>query len=311
MSGLRVAGLLLLSILPLSAVAQAWTQEAGRVYVRIIQGFASADERYDSDGTVLPYDQDTGGGVRDRSTYLYTELGLTDRLTVSGMLPYKRVTVTDPTFTPTFERRSYAWGDARLGLRYDLGSILGLNDGPAVMALNVAAGLPLGYTRNYRPAVGPGQADLEAMLNVGRSLWPFPGYVQAGAGFRVRTAGFGLSTATTCENGVDDEAHACLTDDEVRRDFGDEFLFSGEAGVALDFIEFQALIDAVWSATAPQAEVVVQPEAFPRRRFVRVGAGVTVRGPAGIGLGVQVFVGAHAQNALKATEWFVGVERHF
>ena len=192
MPGLRFVGLLLLSVLPLSATAQAWTQEAGHAYVRLIQGFASADERYDSDGTVLPYDQDTGGEVRDRSTYLYAELGVTDRLTVAGVLPYKRLTVTDPTLTPIFERRSYAWGDARLGLRYDLGGILSLDDGPTVMALNVAAGLPLGYTRNYQPAVGPGQVDLEATLHVGRSLWPFPGYVQAGAGFRVRTPGFGF-----------------------------------------------------------------------------------------------------------------------
>ena len=299
-----------------SVRAQAWTQEAGRVYVKVSQSFAAASSRYDADGTVVPYNETTNGSFRDRSTYFYGELGVTGQLTLAASVPYKRLYVTDETFEPTFERESSAWGTAVVGARYDIGPSLGLSpNDPTVLAANLGVGIPMGYTRNYDPAVGPGQLDLQATLNVGRSFWPFPGYAQAGLGYRRRTSSFGFSTATVCMNDlVDGDGHACLPDEDARRSYGDEFLFSAEGGVTLGPVLFQALVDAHWSVSAPvppEGVTVILPEGFELQRYILVGAGVTVYGPLGFGLSLQAFGAAHAQNTLGGSQIFVGLERKF
>jgi hypothetical protein len=300
-------------LLPSAGGAQAWVPEAERAYVRLAQGFASAEERFDAEGRVVPYNATTGETVRDRSLYLYAEVGLGRGLGLVGSFPYRRVTLTDPSPPPPVEHRAFGWGTAVLGARYDLGAALGLPpDGADALALTVAAGLPLGYTRNLRPAVGTGQVDVQLALDLGRSLWPFPGYVQGRLGYRRRTGLYALSTATPCERDVDPDGRACLPDAEARRDYGDEFVFGGEAGVQGGPFLLQVLLDGTWSATRPESEPVgAPPEAFVRQRLLRAGAGVAVYGPAGVGLGVQVFAPAHAQNALKATEWVVGLEKRF
>lgn len=314
MGGRRWTAILILPLLSAPGVtAQAWVPAAGEAYVRLAQGVASAEERFDAEGTVVPYNETTGETVRDRSGYLYGEVGLGRGAALVALLPYRRVTVSDPQFTPPFDRESAAWGTAVLGLRYDLGRAVGLaQDGPTRLAVNGTAGLPLGYTRNYRPAVGPGQVDLALSLDLGRSLWPAPGYVQGRLGYRHRTSLYGLSAATACKRDADADGHACLPDADVRRDYGDEFLFGAEAGVTLGPVLVQALLDGTWSATRPTSEPVgAPPESFVRQRLVRAGAGLTLYGPFGVGVGAQVFVPAHAQNALRTAEWFVGVEKRF
>ena len=299
-----------------SAGAQAWTQEAGHAYVKISQSFAAASSRYDADGTVVPYNETTNGSFRDRSTYLYGEFGVTSQLTLAASVPYKRIYITDEMFGPTFERESFAWGTAIVGARYDIGPALGLSpDGPTVLAANFGVGIPMGYTRNYDPAVGPGQLDLQATLNIGRSLWPLPAYVQAGLGYRRRTSSFGFSAATVCMNDlVDADGHACLADEDARRNYGDEFLFSAAGGVTLGPFLFQGLVDAHWSVSAPvppEGVTVILPEGFELQRYILVGAGVTVYGPLDFGLSVQTFGALHAQNALGGSQIFVGLERKF
>ncbi len=314
---LAIVGLLWLlqgSVEP--ATAQAWAQEAGKVYAKVSQSFSSTKSRYDASGSVVPFDETTNGGFRERSTYFYGEVGVTDRLTVAISVPYKRLYVTDETFDPTFERESFAWGSASVAARYDIGPALGLAaDNPTVLAANLGLSVPMGYTRNYDPAVGPGQLDIQATLNIGRSLWPFPGYVQAGVGYRRRTSSFGFSTATGCGNDLmDADGKSCLPDEDARRSYGDELLFSAEGGATLGPFLFQALVDAHWSVSAPAAPdslATVQPEGFELQRYILVGVGATVQGPFGVGLSFQAFTAAHAQNALGGRLIFVGLERKF
>ncbi len=296
--------------------AQAWTQEAGSAYVKVSQSFSAASSRYDENGDIVPYNENTSGSFRERSTYVYGEYGVTDRLTFAASVPYKRLYVTDETFDPVFERESFAFGTASITARYDIGQSLGLGpEEPTVLAANFGVAVPLGYTRNYNPAVGPGQLDLHATLNLGRSLWPFPGYVQAGLGYRRRTGSFGFSTSTACSDGMEDaDGHACLADEDARRSYGDEFLFTAEGGVTLGPFLLQALVDAHWSVSAPappEGVSGIQPEGFELQRYVLVGAGVTVYGPLDFGLSLQAFSAAHAQNALGGSLFFVGLERKF
>lgn len=293
--------------------AQAWTQASGEAYFKVTQGFSIASERYDSSGNLVPYNINTQGEFRDRSTYGYAEVGVSDHTTFVGQLSYKRLYVTDESFSPAFERKSFAWGSVGLGARIDIGPSLQLDENSLTrLAVNLAASFPLGYTRNYDPAVGSGQVDLEATIDVGRSLWPLPGYVQAGVGYRYRTAFFGLSQTTVCENGLDPNEHACLDEEGPQPDFGDELLVSAEGGMQLGPILLQALVDAQWSfrdpASLDDAGTNVQPEAFELQRYVRVGAGATIYLPFDLGIGFQAFTAAHAQNALRGAQYFVGLE---
>lgn len=298
------------------STAQAWTQEAGSAYVKVSQSFSAASSRFDADGTVVPFNENTNGSFRERSTYLYGEVGVTDRLTFAVSAPYKRLYVTDETFEPTFERKSFAWGTATVAARYDIGRSLGLrSDDPTVLAANLGVSVPMGYTRNYDPAVGPGQLDFQTTLNIGRSLWPFPGYVQAGLGYRRRTSSFGFSVATACaDDMMNADGQACLPDEDARRSYGDEFLFSAEGGMTLGPLLLQGLVDAHWSVSAPappEGAAFIQPEGFELQRYVLVGIGATVYGPFGLGLSLQAFSAAHAQNVLGGSLIFVGLERRF
>lgn len=309
----RIAVLLALLCLPAFVRAQAWTLEPGEVYLKITQGFANASERYDADGTVVPYDAETEGTpFRDRSRYLYGEVGLAPSLTFFGTLPYKRLFITDGGFDTPVEREATDLGSAVLGLRVGLEDALGLDDRSA-LAVNAGLIVPLGYRRNVAPAVGPGQMDAQFLVAYGRSLWPVPAYAQVGVGYRYRTAVFDLSRIVACPADQPDDAETlCLDGGGSEVAYSDEWLARLEAGYTLfDRLRLQGMLDVVWSVDEPQpvvSAVGVQPEAFPQQRYVRTGLGATFIAFGETGLSVQAFTAPYARNALRAVEVFVGIE---
>ncbi len=309
----RTALLLAVSLAPSLALAQAWTLEPGRAYLKLAQGFANASERYDAEGEVVPYDMDTEGTpYRDRSLYLYGEVGLAPNLSLYGTLPYKRLRIRDGGLDPEVEREASDLGSAVLGVRVGLNELVGLGERSALGA-NFGFTVPLGYRRNFAPAVGPGQVDLQALVAYGRSFWPRPAYAQVGLGYRYRTTVFGLSRIVDCPASQPADApELCVSGagDEVH--YSDEFLAKAEVGYTLfERLLVQALVDVVWSKDAPQqvdSALGVQPEAFPQQRYVRTGLGATFYVFGDTGLSVQAFTAPYARNALRAVEVFVGIE---
>ncbi|MEM1043749.1 MAG: hypothetical protein AAGI91_14120 [Bacteroidota bacterium] len=311
--------LLALVLLPLSAHAQAWTQEPGRVYLKLTQGFANASERFDASGDVVPYDpalgEDADTPFRDRSRYLYGEVGLVPSLTLFGTIPYKRLFVREGlagTETP-IERQSSDLGSAMLGLRVGLADAVGWSESLNTLAVNAALTLPLGYRRNVSPTVGPGQVDAQFLLSYGRSFWPVPAYGQAAIGYRHRTSVFDLSRIIDCPDAQPDDAEeVCVTDGGAEVDYSDELLLTLEAGYTFfDRLLLQGLLDVAWSLQEPEvveAAIGLQPEAFPQQRLVRTGLGATVTLFGETGLSVQAFTAPYARNALRAVEVFVGIE---
>ena len=310
----RIAVLLLLCF-PALAHAQAWTMQPGEVYLKITQGFANASERYDANGDVVPYDPAVEGETpfRDRSRYLYGEVGLAPKLTFFGTIPYKRLFITDGGFAEPVERQASDLGSAVVGLRIGLDEAVGLRDDRSALAANVALVVPLGYRRNFAPTVGPGQVDAQLLLAYGRSLWPLPAYAQVAVGYRHRTSVFGLSRVVDCPaTQPDDAEELCIADGGSEVAYSDELLLKLEAGYTLfDRVRLQGLLDLVWSVDAPEpvdAAVGVQPEAFPHQRYLRTGVGATFLVFGDTGLSVQAFTAPYARNALRAVEVFVGIE---
>ncbi len=295
--------LLVLFVLGLTTVhvgrAQAWVQPKGHAYLKLSRSDVTASEQYRFDGERIPYaDNVEGDAFFDESFYLYSEIGLTNNLTLVAILPYKSLRVRDA----AFDYQTEGLGSVMIGLRTGIG----LTADQHTLAVNVMVTLPTGYTRNFTPSVGPGQVDVQMMINYGVSLWPFPGYAQAGLGYRYRSALYGFSTTTPCEDGNDIN---CFEDVETKYD--DELLFSAEAGVNLGrWALIQVLTFGVLSNKTPDAETSfsIRNPIPTRQRYVKAGGGLTVYPLGKLGIGVQVFFTPSGRNTIRSTDIFWGVE---
>lgn len=283
--------------------AQAWPQPKGHAYVKLSHGRAAASEQYRFDGEAKPYaDNVDGNAFFDRSFYLYAEYGLTDRLTLVAVLPYKRLRVRDA----AFDYESEGLGSVQIGLRTGLKEALGLSADRHAVAANLFVSLPTGYTRNFTPSVGSGQVDVQGMLSYGASFWPFPGYAQVGLGYRHRSTLYLFSDAVDCQQGRDLN---CFQDTEPK--FDDELLFTAEAGVSAGrWALVQALAQGVWSNKEPTAETTFSPRnPIPtRQRYIKTGGGLTLYPLPALGIGVQVFFTPVGRNTVRSTDVFWGVE---
>ena len=125
--------------------------------------------------------------ITDQSRYttsLYVELGLVDRLTLVGYIPfYQRISEDRPG-----SDSKTGTGDWELGARIGL-----LTNRATVVSLQVMAGLPLGDSFSEQEVglfTGDGEFNQLFSLQVGHSLWPTPGYLKAEIGFNNRESDF-------------------------------------------------------------------------------------------------------------------------
>lgn len=288
-----------------AASGQAWLPERGATYLKLSQQSSRASEQYRQDGTIAPYAAGLdGNGFEDSSRYLYVEHGLTGSTALVLMLPYKNLLVRTPhpqassglpgTDRP-IRRESAGFQNLYLGIRRGITPLLGLPaDGPHSVAVNLGARLPLGYDRASSPAIGPGQVDLDLMLHYGLSLWPLPGYAQAGVGLRVRTNIFGFS------EGV-----------EVL-EYGDEWLLHLEAGLSVGrWALVQGLLFGTVSNQPPEAAFDPQNPVPTRQRYLKPGVGLTLYPVRWLGVSGQLFSTPWGANTVRSTDWFAGVEARF
>ena len=286
-----------------TGLGQAWVQPKGHAYVKLSLSDVTASEQYRFDGERAPYaDNVEGDAFFDESLYLYGEFGLTDNLTLVATFPYKNIRVRDA----AFDYETEAVGSVMIGLRTGIKNLVGITADQHTMAANFTVTLPTGYTRNFTPSVGPGQVDVQTTINYGISLWPFPGYAQAGLGYRLRTSLYGFSTTTDCEDGSDVN---CFEDVETRYD--NELLYSAEAGVNLGrWALLQVLTFGVLSNKTPDAEssFSIRNPIPSRQRYLKVGGGLTLYPLNKFGVGVQVFFTPSGRNTIRSTEIFWGVE---
>lgn len=161
------------------AHAGAWVSPKGAFYAKISYGASSANDQFGFDGVTKPLVEGLSDyPFADRSFYLYSEYGLTDVLTVTAMVPYKRVFVHDK----LFKYSTMGVADIGLGARYLVYSADGW-----VGSVSGSLSIPTPYHRDYQPPLGAGQIDVGLAANLGRSLWPLPAYATATVGLRYRT----------------------------------------------------------------------------------------------------------------------------
>lgn len=282
-----------------SANAQAWTQSKGNAYVKLSRGFADADEQFDTDGNSVPYrDGVEEDAFKDRSTYLYLEYGIAKNLTGIFVLPIKSVTVREPGSSMT----TSGIGTLMFGTRVGLNKLFGL-DNPHRLAFNAFASIPAGFYRNDSPSIGSGEAALQTVVSYGASLYPFPGYLQLGAGYKYRSSVFAFSKELDCS--LNDEN--CSEGSES--DFDNEWLLNAELGFSIGkYALIQLLGQGAYSNSAP-VEVLDPDNPFgSRQRYSKAGVGLIAYPIEGVGLSVQWFNTVGGRNTIKSTDLFVGLE---
>jgi hypothetical protein len=212
-----------------AAFSGAWVQKSQSYYFKISASYLYSEKELNFDGDKVDIlsgkELLTNTSYSDLGVNVYVEYGLTDRLTLLGVLPFKvltskRTEVADVVnLRRQVETINGGLSDLALGLRYPIV----VEPFPVSVQGNVK--LPLGYDDepdNNGPPLGSGRADMEAHLLAGVSLYPFPAYVTGGAGYRVRTG-----------------------------DLEDEFLFAVEAGATWKRLMARVGLDGLYSTGNP------------------------------------------------------------
>ena len=186
---LAVVGLLL--GLCAESGAGAWSQARGSYYAKLSGIFYRSDEVFNDmgDRTTMGMDDDSFAG--DQS-FFYLEYGLLERLTLVGQTSVGSLTAENR----FLRRKTRGVGDVDLGVKYQL------VDRPLVLSPQVEVKIPTGYHAEYDPALGTGKADLEFRLLAARSLYPWPFYLSAEVGYRVRGGLFSNQVPYFCEVGA-------------------------------------------------------------------------------------------------------------
>ena len=177
--------------------AGAWTQPKGTNWLKIGFMFQDTTERYFIDGSRIPYFFD--GRNQTRALFFEYVRGMTDRWDVKVQFPLFSISFDD--FAD--DRTTNGPGDLRVESRFKLVS------DPFVATVGGTVKFPTGEFINDAEIVpvGEGQYDFDVFAEVGRSLWPMPGYVTGKIGYRFRQ-----------EN------------KETQIDFGDELIWHAEFG---------------------------------------------------------------------------------
>ena len=190
-----ILGALVLLVLPSrEAFGQAWVRDGGGYFFKLAGSYLFATEEYNYQGDLQPIFGDfiarNDAWFRDVSITSYLEYGITNDVTFVFNLPFKILTTREIESLgiglPQREiiRENAGLGDLTTSLRYPL-----LRRNSFVTSVQAGVKIPMGYEKtpdNGGAPLGTGEVDVEGHLFAGISLWPVPGYLSGGIGYRVR-----------------------------------------------------------------------------------------------------------------------------
>jgi len=165
------------------ALKAQWVEAPGTGWVEVQAAHHRTDTRFDPDGAIEPLFNEDSRSITT-TVRLTGAVGVVRGVDVWADLPVHHLQFDDA----TRERTSTGLGDLRFFLRAGP-ELAGVTDLPLALALRGGVKLP-GNDFPVDAEIIPltdGQRDWEVMLEVGRSLHPWPVYLQAWAGYRWRT----------------------------------------------------------------------------------------------------------------------------
>lgn len=201
-----------------------WVQAPGTGWGQIQVAHQQAKNGFDEEGEVVPLVQTPGDEGESIITTLRVTvaLGLIRGVDVWIDVPYHRqaFNTTNPL---TEDLVNTGFGDPRGSLRMGP-SLFGEEALPVAVAVRGGAKIPSGNFSVSSEAISlsEGQRDWELLLEVGKSLHPWPVYVMGWAGYRWRER-----------------------NEDIRRDPGNEGLFYVAAGGTVGRLQWKTAIDGL------------------------------------------------------------------
>ena len=227
MSSRCLAGLLsglLLAVVAGPAQAQ-WIEPPGTGWLDLSVSHQNTSHRFSSEGTVVEFDTDDARSITT-TVRLTGALGLVQGVDAWVDVPYHRFAFNDV----QADRLQTGIADARVYLRTGP-SLVGIDDLPVALALRGGVKFPVQafpVDANVVP-LSDGQRDWELLLEVGKSLHPWPMYVAGWAGYRWREEkGRGLNP-------------------------GDERFFNVSVGGSVDAFQWKLGVDGMYGTPPTQA----------------------------------------------------------
>jgi len=208
-----------LFVAPVSPGQAQWVEPPGTGWVELQLSHQDTDRRFNHLGETEPLFNEEARSITT-TIRLSGALGLWRGLDVWVDAPYHRLAFNDV----VQDRRSTGLGDPRVFLRMGP-SLFGLNDLPLSFALRGGVKFPVGDFP-IDPDIVPlteGQRDWEVLVEVGKSLHPWPVYVMGWAGYRWRE-----------EN------------TQIQRRPGDERLLYVAAGGSFAFLHWKIAVDGLF-----------------------------------------------------------------
>lgn len=267
----RFAVLLLLCGFSAFPADAQWVEPPGAGWMQVETLYHGTDTRYDEDGDLEPLFNEDSHSLTT-SVFLKGALGLWRGLDVWAEVPFHRLQFDDA----VRERTSTGFGDPRLFLRVGPG-LAGVDD-VLPLAVAVRGGLKLSVgdfpvSAEVIPLT-EGQRDWEVLVEIGRSLHPWPLYLQGWAGFRWRE-----------------------TNAAINRKPGNERFFYAAAGGSVDRFTWQVGVDGLFGKP-PERQLssgLTIPLPNDVRELVQILPTIGYRlGPGALEFGARIPV--HGQN---------------
>jgi len=242
---LCVSGLfVLLAALLAAPVASAqWVEAPGTGWAQVQVSHQQTEEGFNGDGNVVPLVQTPGDeGESIITTVRFTgALGLVRGADAWVDIPLHRQEF-NSTNPVTEDLRNTGLGDSRVYLRMGP-SLFGVDALPVAVALRGGAKFTSGNFSVDAETISlsEGQRDWELLLEVGKSLHPWPVYVQGWAGYRWRER-----------------------NDEIDRDPGNEGLFYLAAGGSVDRFQWKLAVDGLFGEPSARQAAGARLEVSPR-----------------------------------------------
>jgi hypothetical protein len=152
------------------AFAQAWTHNKGKGFYKLDLSTIQSKKRFNNDGEIVDDEK-----LNNSSANLFADFGLSDRITLTAMVPIVRV-ATDITSNTTL-------ADIDIAMRY------AIKKSGLAMSLMTLIGIPNGDNKNSQGLLtGDGEFNQLIKYNIGSggNKW----WTQLGFGFNNRTKGY-------------------------------------------------------------------------------------------------------------------------
>lgn len=173
------------------AHAGAWAQPEGHVYAKLSGIRYTTSDIYNEMGRRQAMGTN-GDEFVGQQFFAYVEYGLRQRITL--VTQARAGVLTDEDNFVRMETSGI--GDIEAGLKVQA------IDGPVVLAPMLMVKLPTGYNDRYMPPMGTGHVDIDARLIGSQSLYPWPLYVSAELGYRLRGGEFSNQVLWSAEVGA-------------------------------------------------------------------------------------------------------------